>query len=367
MFLVPTKDLPTVLSPLFSASTKLRIARECFHLPRSVLKDESVAALVERHYGREVVERLADPLLAAVYGGEANELSVRATLPRLAEMEARHGSLGRGMLSACKRAQQKANTAPLFTSLKNGMQQMVDALIAKLPQDCLRTSTNIRKLTTQSDAWVLWLQDGTPERFDALILAVPSPVAGALLEPADRDLSSELRQITYTSSITVALGYERSAINLPPGFGFLVPRSEEKHMLACTFVHNKFPHRATADRALLRCFFGGTEVEHLLSLRDDDLVALVCEELLEMLNLTAEPLFARVYRWKGAMAQYAVGHLERLERIEQRRQQLPGLSLAGNAYRGIGVPDWVRSGMDAATQAAGSAAVTAVTTPFRIP
>src|SRR5438093_1849624 len=113
MFLVPTKVLPTVLSPLFSASTKLRIARECFHLPRSVLKDESVAALVERHYGREVVERLADPLLAAVYGGEANELSVRATLPRLAEMEARHGSLGRGMLSACKRAQQKANTAPL--------------------------------------------------------------------------------------------------------------------------------------------------------------------------------------------------------------------------------------------------------------
>jgi len=247
------------------------------------------------------------------------------------------------------------------------MQQMVDYLNAKLQQDCLRTSTNIRKLTTQSDAWVLWLQDGTPERFDALILAVPSPVAGALLEPADRDLSSELRQITYTSSITVALGYERSAINLPPGFGFLVPRSEEKHMLACTFVHNKFPHRATADRALLRCFFGGTEVEHLLSLRDDDLVALVCEELLEMLNLTAEPLFARVYRWKGAMAQYAVGHLERLERIEQRRQQLPGLSLAGNAYRGIGVPDCVRSGMDAATQAAGSAAVTAVTTPFRIP
>jgi len=137
---------------------------------------------------------------------------------------------------------------------------------------------------------------------------------------------------------------------LPPGFGFLVPRSEGKRMLAVTFVHNKFPNRAPEDRALLRCFLGGSRDQQVLHLADEDILAIVRDELQQILGLKAEPLFSRIYNWKGAMAQYAVGHLDRLGRIERQLKQLPGLALAGNGYRGIGIPDCIRSGETAALQ-----------------
>jgi oxygen-dependent protoporphyrinogen oxidase len=165
------------------------------------------------------------------------------------------------------------------------------------------------------------------------------------------ELSAELGAVQYSSSITVGLGYDREVRqSLPPGFGFLVPRSEGKRLLAATFVHNKFPHRAPEDRALLRCFFAGSNAENVWELSDEQIVGIVRNELQQILGLRGAPLFARVYKWKSAMAQYSVGHLERLDRIERLRQQLPGLALAGNAYRGIGVPDCVRSGREAVKQ-----------------
>jgi oxygen-dependent protoporphyrinogen oxidase len=149
----------------------------------------------------------------------------------------------------------------------------------------------------------------------------------------------------------VVLGYDgKVRQSLPPGFGFLVPRSEGKRVLAATFVHNKFPHRAPDDRALIRCFLGGSRDEPILELADNEILRIVRADLRQILGLGVEPLFARVYKWRSAMAQYNVGHLERLERIERFRRQLPGLALAGNAYRGIGVPDCVRSGKEAAEQ-----------------
>ena len=170
------------------------------------------------------------------------------------------------------------------------------------------------------------------------------------------DLAAELGAIQYSSSITVGLGYDRKVRqSLPPGFGFLVPRSEGKRLLAATFVHNKFPQRAPEDRALLRCFFAGTNAEQVWNLSENQIIDVVRQELREILGpqiggLRTEPRFARVYKWKSAMAQYGVGHLERLERIESLRLQLPRLALAGNGYRGIGVPDCVRSGREAVKQ-----------------
>jgi len=191
------------------------------------------------------------------------------------------------------------------------------------------------------------------DHFDAIILAVPTHSAAQLLSICSPELSAELAAIRYTSSITVGLGFDREVRqSLPPGFGFLVPRSEGKQMLAATFVHNKFPHRAPADRALLRCFFAGKSAESVWQLSDNQIVGIIRNELQQILGLHAEPLFARVYRWKAAMAQYGVGHLDRLDRIERLRQKLPGLALAGNGYRGIGVPDCVRSGRDAARELA---------------
>jgi oxygen-dependent protoporphyrinogen oxidase len=187
---------------------------------------------------------------------------------------------------------------------------------------------------------------------DAVILAVPTQAAAALLQIAGADLAAELGGINYSSSVTVTLGYDRQVRkSLPPGFGFLVPHSEGKRMLAATFVHNKFPNRAPDDRALVRCFLGGTRDEQVLQLSEGEILRIVRQELQQIIGLAAEPRFSRVYTWKDSMAQYNVGHLERLERIERLRQRLPGLALAGNGYRGIGVPDCARSGKEAAEQA----------------
>jgi protoporphyrinogen/coproporphyrinogen III oxidase len=354
MFMVPTKILPTGLSPLFSWKTKLRMTEELFHPPRAAIHDESVAAFVERHYGQEMVDRLADPLLSGVYGGEAANLSVRAVLPRFAEMERTHGSLGRAMLEARKKMPIRAGkAAPLFTSLKNGMESLADAVVARLAPSALLTNTTVQAVQAEGKTWVVSAGMQSDE-FNAVIVALPAQAAAQVMGMTSAELSHELGAIQYNSSITVALGYDREVRRaLPPGFGFLVPRSEGKKLLAATFVHNKFPHRAPEDRALLRCFFGGVNAEKVWGQPDDKIVGIVREELRQILGLRSEPLFVRVYRWKSAMAQYGVGHLERIERIESVRQQLPGLALAGNAYRGIGVPDCVRSGRDAAKQVLG--------------
>ncbi len=354
MFMVPTKILPTGMSPLFSWKTKLRMTQELFHPPRAVDHDESVAQFVERHYGSEMVERLADPLLSGVYGGEAANLSVRAVLPRFAEMERTHGSLGKAMLAARKnmRSGPRKAAPPLFTSLKNGMQSLAEKVVSQLNPSALVTNATVQALQRGDGGWTV-SAGMQSDHFDAAILALPARAAAAVLQMASPELSAELAGIQYSSSITVVLAYDRQVRKtLPPGFGFLVPRSEGKRLLAATFVHNKFPHRAPDDRALLRCFFAGVNAENVWPLSDDQIVEIVRTELQQILGahingLRAAPVFARVYKWKAAMAQYGVGHLERLDRIERLRVQLPGLALAGNGFRGIGVPDCVRTGRDA--------------------
>lgn len=357
MFMVPTKILPTGLSPLFSWKTKLRMAQELFHPPRAVNHDESVADFVERHYGQEMVDRLADPLLSGIYGGESSSLSVRAVLLRFAEMERTHGSLGRAMLAARKKMSSGARkpALPLFTSLRNGMQSLAETIVSRLNPASLRANTLVKAIQPESGGWTVSL-GAQAEHFDAVIVALPGLAAATVVRNVGSDLSSELGAIQYSSSITVALAYDLEVRRaLPPGFGFLVPRSEGKRLLAATFVHKKFLHRAPDDRALLRCFFAGSNAESVWDMTDEQIVGVVREELQQILGpqirgLRVEPLIARVYRWKSAMAQYGVGHLERLERIETLRKALPGLALAGNAYRGIGVPDCVRSGRDAVKQ-----------------
>jgi oxygen-dependent protoporphyrinogen oxidase len=206
----------------------------------------------------------------------------------------------------------------------------------------------VQDVQRRKDGWMVSAGHAS-DHFDAVVVATPAQAAAEFLSMVSENLASELQGIQYTSSVTVNLGYDASVrAALPPGFGFLIPRSEDKRMLAVTFVHNKFPHRAPDDRALLRCFIGGARNEQILQAPDEDVLRIVREELQQIIGLAAAPLFTRVYRWQAAMAQYGVGHLERLHRIESVLQQLPGLTLAGNGYRGIGVPDCVRSGTDAA-------------------
>ena len=364
MFLIPTKLVPTALTRLFSLRTKIRMALELLHPPRPSEADESVAALVERHFGAEAVDRLADPLLSGIYGGDAAQLSAQTVLPRLVEMERKYGSLTRGMLAAhqqmaAARAQTSSKEsrggAPIFTALRGGMQQMVDAIARRLNPQYIRTGTAVSAIEKTATGWRVIAGSGS-EEYDALIVASPAWAAGALLANVDRELGEELSAIPYSSSITVNLMYNEANLGaLPEGFGFLVPASERRAMLACTFAHRKFLGRTPPGKAVFRAFLGGMNNESLLSAPDDELVATVRRELTEILGKkvvspTAEPEHIQVTRWRRAMAQYAVGHKDRMARINSRLTVLPGLRLAGNAYDGIGVPDCIRLGRKAAKE-----------------
>jgi oxygen-dependent protoporphyrinogen oxidase len=345
-FFVPTDPLATFFSPMFPVATKAKFLREWFASRRAAHQDESVADFVTRHFGAAAVERLADPLLAGVYGGQARDLSVQAVLPRMAKIEAEHGSLIRGMMAARKKM--AGAKPPIFTTLKSGMQKLVDSLVAKLPASSIKTNCEISEITRGRDSWALRFADARQE-FDALVIALPAPVSGRLLQAAVPDAAGQLQAVRYSSSIIVQFGFAQSrAPKLPKGFGVLVPRSENKRVRAITFVHEKFEGRVPGGGALLRMFLGGTADQEIVRASDDAVISNVRKELLEMLNIREEPVAVRLFRWPVAMAQYEVGHLTRVGVIERRLSAIPTLALAGNAYGGIGVPDCIRSGREAA-------------------
>jgi protoporphyrinogen/coproporphyrinogen III oxidase len=343
-FMVPTRIWPMATTPLFSFSTKLRMAAELFSSAHKDAADESVGDFVRRHFGQEMVDRVAEPLLAGVYGGNAERLSIRAVLPRFAEMERQHGSLVRATLKAKAQARSKApagsNPQPLFTSLKNGMQQMVEALVAALPQASIRMRQENLSLRPVNDDWQIE-SSGNTERFQAVLLAVPAPAAAGLLRQFHPGLIEGLARIEYTSTAAVALAYDQA--DLPEGHGFLVPRSEGRKMMACTFVHKKFPYRAPGEKKLLRCFFSSSRMPDLLTHSDETLQQFARQELKEILGLTAEPEFARAFRWDRAMAQYETGHLDCVAEMEKIIAAMPGFHIIGNSFHGIGVPDCIKS------------------------
>ncbi|HTW48810.1 MAG TPA: protoporphyrinogen oxidase [Acidobacteriaceae bacterium] len=361
MFMIPTKLAPTAFTRLFSLGTKLRMAREYLFPPAPATQDESVAAMTLRHFGQETVDRLVSPLLSGVYGGDATQLSVRAVLPRMVQMEERHRSLTRAMLAARKKAPNAARPAgprpSMFTTLRGGMSQMVDAVSVQLVPGSVRLDAPVHGLgrndarAEQSRAWTVESTYGR-EQFDAVILALPAWASADLLRPIDHPLAEALGGVPYSSSITVTMGYERAELaQLPPGFGFLVPVIEKRRMLACTFVHAKFAGRVPEGKGLLRCFLGGAGNDALLDEEDGRITRIVLQELDEILHLKALPNFVRIHRSRRGMAQYGVGHLERIQLVRDRVAGLPGLALAGNAYEGIGVPDCIRTGQGAAESA----------------
>jgi protoporphyrinogen/coproporphyrinogen III oxidase len=352
-FMVPTRVWPMVTTPLLSFKTKLRMAAELFSAARKSVADESVGEFVRRHFGQEMVDRVAEPLLAGVYGGNAEHLSIRAVLPRFAEMEREHGSLVRATLKAKAKAKAAAQAKPgakpqpLFTSLKNGMQQMVEALVAALPQSSIRLQQQNLVVRPVNDDWQIE-NAGIPEKFQEVLLAVPAPAAAGILRQFHPALIEGLARIQYTSSVAVALAYDQA--DLPAGHGFLVPRSEGRKIMACTFVHKKFPHRAPDGKKMLRCFFSSSRMPDLLTHSDEALQQIARQELKEILGLNAEPRFARTFRWDRAMAQYETGHLERVAEMEKILAEAPGFHIIGNSFHGIGVPDCIKSARQAVEQ-----------------
>lgn len=342
MMIVPTKVMPMVRSSLLGWGTKIGMGFELLRRPpKSPLPDRSVAEFVIDHFGRETLDYLAEPLLSGVYGGDPAKLSIAAVLPRFQQMETQHGSLGRAVMTA-KRP--PASGGSLFRSLKGGMGRMVEALSADINArhqevESIERSAGGFRLRAGGD-WI-----------DAqhVILAGPAWSAASLLTNLDGDLSRKLADIDYSSSLTLSLIYKSTEFDgMRAGFGFLVPAKERQRLAAATFVGTKFPFRAPEDRVVLRLFFGGTGDEAVLQESDENLVGIARDELRRILGLTAAPIFQAISRWPRSMAQYTVGHNARMQKIQERVKQTPGLHLAGNAYEGIGIPDCIRTGRAAA-------------------
>lgn len=342
MMIVPTRVWPMAKSPLLGWGTKARMAFELLQKPKQ-MPDRSVAEFVIDHFGQETLDYLAEPLLAGVYGGDPKQMSIASVLPRFAEMEAKHGSLGRAVMKA---PAAPPSSGTLFRTLKNGL----GSLTTKLAEKVTARQANAECIERKADGFRIRV-DGEWIESEHAILACPAWAAAELTRLIDPKLSGLLAQIPYTSSLTVALGYRASEFDgQRAGHGFLVPQKERRRMAACTFVDTKFAHRAPEDRVLLRCFFGGAGDDAVLSESDESLVNMAREELRRILGLTAGPVFTSISRWPRSMAQYTVGHAARWKEIQERAARIPGLHLAGNGYTGIGIPDCIRMGRQAAAK-----------------
>lgn len=353
MLMVPTRIVPMLTTRVVGWRTKLFMGLEWFRRSRPRASgDRSVADFVRAHYGQEAVDYLAEPLLAGVYGGTPDELSVSAVLGRFVELEAGYGSLTRGVLAERRKVAAQARSAPLFRTLKGGLGQLVEALI----QACSRAVDFHRgeaEALEPAERGFRLRVSGAWQEFSQVVLACPAYEAARLTAGIDPALAELLESIPYSSSMTVALGYDSRSISMPlSGFGFLVPAKERRRLVACTWMGTKFPHRVRAGRVVLRCFLGGRQDPEILGESDESVLRTVRSELAEIMGVTAEPLFVRIARWPASMAQYTVGHAERVAQIEQRLGQIPGLYVAGNAYYGIGIPDCIRMGREAAGRVA---------------
>jgi len=336
--IAPTRVAPVLRSPLFSPSAKLRMARELFRRPRD-LPDRSVSDFVADHFGRESVEYLAEPLLAGVYGGDCEALSAPSVLPKFVAYEKKYGSVTRGILA--ERAERNRESSPIFQTLEGGMGQLTAALRSSLRG----TVVNQRVETVEKREGGYRIRAGGDfAPADKLLLACGTQDSAQILDRLDPALASLLRSIPYKSSTVIALGFVRGEVRHPlNGFGFLVPRRERRRVMACTWVRTKFSHRVPSNLALLRCFISGSSAEG-----DAEIIAEALDDLKTIMGIDARPIFSRVFRWPGSMAQYTVGHQERIREIETRLEAWPGLHLAGNGYHGIGIPDCVRLAKQAA-------------------
>ena len=348
-FMAPTKVMPMITTPLLGLRSKAKMAMEWFRRPVQVSRDRSVAEFVKEHYGAEVNEYLAQPMLAGVYGGSPEKLSVNSVLPRFVELEKRFGSVSRGLVRSRPQPpdSKAAGNLPsggqsLFLSLRRGMQQLTDTLSGELVGRVRVVTGAVGAIRGRLGAFQLAV-GGDMISADEVVLATRAYQAGELLQPMDARLADLLAGIRYSSSVTVNLLYPR-----PPfehgleGFGFLIPEAEHRRLTACTWVNTKFPHRARADRAVLRSFLSGQEAERASSLRAAEIADQAHQELSQVMRFRTEPVTQRVYRWDRAMAQYEVGHQKRIEEVDSRLAELPGLHLSGNAFAGIGIPDCIR-------------------------
>ncbi|MCC7421455.1 MAG: protoporphyrinogen oxidase [Planctomycetaceae bacterium] len=366
MLLAPARMGPIMRSNIFSPWGKIRLAMERFIPRRRDPGDESLGSFVRRRFGREALHRLVQPLVGGIYTSDPWKLSLEATMPRFLEMERRHGSLIKAMQVQADepRHEQESQAAGarygLFTTLANGMSELLDALEQRIAaHGAVRRNAAVISIRPAHESngaganipsrWDITLADGTHETFDGVVLATRAPIVAELIRGLDAPLATLLANIEYASSAIVVTGHKLADIAHPlDAFGLVIPYAERRKILAVSFTSRKFPNRAPEGHAQLRTFVGGAMQPELMHRSDDQLIELALKELRSILGVRGKEDFAVVCRYVNAMPQYYVGHVDRIREIEMRAAQHAGLALAGNAYHGVGVPDCIHSAEQAA-------------------
>lgn len=337
--LAPSQWWPFLRSPAVSWAGKLRMAMEFFVKPQPHPDqgDESLASFVRRRLGQEALERIAQPMVAGIYTADPETLSMRATLPQFLEMERKYGSVCRGLLLSPEARASRGPRYHLFTSLKEGFGQLIRSLAAQLPPESLRLNTPVMHVKPLDSGWEV--QGETARN---LILAAPTYQLEKMLRPWDSSAADLLGRQEYLSSATVNLAYPLAAVDKATrAYGFVVPAVERRDILACTFSHRKYPFRTLGDVALLRTYVGGASRPDAMDWSDDEMIERSHRELAQLLKFNQTPLQARVTRYIRAMPLYRVGHLARVQTLEDQISRWNHLQLVGNAYHGVGIPDCI--------------------------
>lgn len=350
--LAPTRLWPMALSSLFTWRGKVRMALEAF-LPAKEVDDETLGAFVRRRFGREALERMAQPMVAGLYAADPEALSLQSTFPQFIQWERQYGSVLKALRSRRRAGASATRQASgprygLFATVSTGLDRWVERWVSALPAGSLRLRSTVEKLEATPQGWALYGEGGARDDFAAVVLALPAHRSAALLQSVDPEMATLLSGIPYADAATLHLAFPRGAIrHALDGFGYVVPEVEESSVSGVTFSHVKFSQRAPQGFALLRVF----AARRSLSLKDEELTRRLLEDVRKPLGIEGDPLWTSLKRWPASMPHYVKGHRERVARLEEGLRRWPGLGLAGNGLKGLGLPDCISQGQAAAVRA----------------
>ena len=347
LMLAPSRILPFLSTPLFSLTGKLRMLMD-YLIPNKQVDDESVASFVRRRLGEEALKRIAQPMIGGIYTGDPEKLSIKATMPQFVQMEEKYGSIIKGMMNSKNETNDSGARYSQFLSFKDGMDTLIQTLENVLPKNSLSLNESVEKISLSEGTWDI---ETDKRKIDTsgVIISTPAYHAGLLLKDIDPSLYDELISIEYASSAVVILAYKSENIAAElKGFGFVIPNTENSNLIACSYSSNKFDGRAPGGHVLLRAFVGGTLNPNICDLEDSEIIEKVENDLSNILKTKSDPEFTMIERYPNAMPQYNVGHIEKVKKIEEAITKHKGLLIAGNAYKGVGIPDSIHSGEQAA-------------------
>lgn len=371
MMFAPTKFWPFATTGLFTFPGKIRAGMDLV-VPRKAKwaegetardHDETLESFVVRRMGRDILDHMAEPLVGGVHASDPGQMSLAATYPRLLEMEQKFGSMIGGFVDARKKVAAMRKKYPpkpgekprtFFTSFRNGMQQLTDALADAAGRENVRTGTSVAAVRRDGARWKVALDSGEEIGADGVVIATEGWAAARLMLPVDAEVGEALEGISHSSSATVSLAFDTTDLGFDlNAFGVLCPMVEQRRLMACTYSSTKWPGRAPEGKTLMRGFVGGPNNQKIMEKPDDELAEVVEAEFRQILGLTAKPIWTKVYRFTMGMPQYTLGHLDRMDVIERRTGEIPGLGIGGGAYRGVGVPNCIESGEKAVSKVLG--------------